>query len=179
MSIESGWLKIFEQKSWIFFVLFLFSIGSFFAYQGGFLIYLSKIVWSFDVIILSCILFFLLFIGSILVKFYDFIKSFQKNRRRKNIIISNLNSLSDIEKDILVYLASNNQKSFNCRIDNGDVSLLIQKGIIIRAGGYQNMLEVAHVVSEDAWHFITKPKNNFTFESNAEHPPWVRDWMSY
>lgn len=177
--MDSGWLKIFEQKGWVYFALFLFFAALRYLLENALLPSLASFTWLSDVSLLGAVLFAILTIGSVGYSIATWLREFARSRRYRNTVLRRLDSLSDIEHRILSYLVQSNSQSFNYRIDDGDVQQLVQKGLLEMAGGHQNIMAIPFCVPDFVWAQLKKRSHEFSSAAPPEDEPWVKNWMAY
>lgn len=177
--LDSGWLKLFEQKGWVYFSLALFCAALRYLLASGFLPSLAGFDWLPDASLLGAVLFGILTIGSMGYRIASWLTDFGRTRGARRTILSRLNSLSDVEHRILSYLVQANNQSFNYRIDDGDVQGLVHKGLLRMAGGHQNIMAIPYSVPDFVWRELKKRPNEFNSAAPPQDPPWVKHWMAY
>lgn len=177
--LDGSWLKILEQKGWVFCAMALF-FGVFrYLLAAGMLPGLSKYTWLPDAVLLAAILFAILAVGSIAHWLTESVPGATRGWRARRKILARLDSLSEIEHRILSYLVQDNSQSFNYRIDDGDVQLLVQKGLLLMAGGHQNVFAVPFLIPDFVWRELRKRSDEFSSAAPPQDPPWVKSWMAY
>lgn len=178
-SIDGGWVRLLEQKTWVFLSLAAASGTVWYLIYLGFLGKSFPYSWIPDAALVACVLFLFLGVGSLLAKIFVGTNSWWRSKKARKAAVDRLNSLSAIEHNILSYLVQSDQRSFNARLDNGDVVLLLQKGLVQRFGGQQSVMEIAHFVPDHIWSALQARRHDFNSADLAGDPPWHRNWMSY
>lgn len=177
--MDGGWVKILEQKTWVFFALGLFFGGGWLFLDRGLLPDLKiAYPWSKDAALAGALLFVCLATISSIRAIASWVSGFFEERASAKLVLSRLDHLSQIEHTILSYLTQSEQQSFKCRIDNGDVSLLIQKNLVFRASGQHNILEWPHYIPDRVWLHLQKNKEQFASADPHDPEPWARHWMA-
>jgi hypothetical protein len=125
--VDSGWLKLFEQKGWVYFSLAFFFGALRYLLQNEFLPGLAGLRWLSDSSLLGAILFAILAIGAIGHRIGGLAIEYVGGWRARKATLTRLNSLSDVEHRILSYLINANCQSFDYRNDDGDVRNWLRK----------------------------------------------------
>lgn len=176
---DGSWLKILEQSTWVLGAICIFSLISYVLLVRGIFQSLLGYPWLPDASLIVFVFFACLSISSIMKEISNKISQYFKKRKIHSHQISRLDSLSPIEHRILSYAIQTGRQSFKTRLDNGDVSLLVQKGLLIRGGGTQNILEMPHFIPDHVWNELQMRISDFDSADLTDNPPWQRHWMSY
>ncbi|MCZ8135132.1 MAG: super-infection exclusion protein B [Porphyrobacter sp.] len=177
--VDSGWLKIFEQRVWVFWALAVFCGILLYLVSLGALPTLAGLVWLSDTLTILTLLFAVLAVFSSISHIWTWASSEIHAAKAKKATIARLDSLTPIEARILGALAHTNRRSFNTRLDNGDVHTLVQKRLLVQGGGHINILEVPYTVPDAIWPELLRRKNELPPPVPGENDPWVRHWMTY
>jgi len=179
IKFEIGWIKLLEQKAWVFCSLAIFAGTLRYLLGRGLLPFLAKFTWLADTVLLAAAFFGTLTLGSIVHQGGSWAVEEMRNRKVRQAVLARLGSLSEIEHRILSYLVQANNQSFNYRIDDGDVQLLVQKGLLRMAGGHQNVFAVPFCIPDFVWSELRRRSDEFSSAAPPEEEPWVKNWMAY
>jgi hypothetical protein len=177
--VDSGWLKLFEQKGWVYFSLAFFFGALRYLLQNEFLPGLAGLRWLSDSSLLGAILFAILAIGAIGHRIGGLAIEYVGGWRARKATLTRLNSLSDVEHRILSYLINANCQSFDYRNDDGDVQQLVAKGLLFTPPGQYNFHMVPFIVPDFVWRELRRRREDFSSAAPPDEPPWVKDWMAY
>ena len=179
IKFEIGWIKLLEQKTWVFFSLAIFAAALRYLLDRSLLPFLSRFTWLPEAALLAAALFGILAVGSLLQQGNTWAREQRSNRKNRKVILTRLNSLSGVEHRILSYLVQANNQSFNYRADDGDVQGLVGKGLLFTPPGQYNFHMVPFIVPDFVWRELKKRSAEFTSAAPPEDKPWVKDWMAY
>lgn len=113
------------------------------------------------------------------VAIWKLIRNRRYARMFKEKIISEIQAVPKSEEVILSYLATSGRKAFVAKFDDSRLAPLVAKGILIRLGGTNNILEWPYVVDEDAWNYLLTNRHKYTCEiRHGERDPlhWQNSW---
>lgn len=89
--------------------------------------------------------------------------------------ISQLNSLSDKEHEILSYLVTRNEQYFEASLHGGGANTLLAKGIVVKAarpGHHVHILRFPFAVQSDVWELLQELQDEFSHPRPDGPPPW-------
>lgn len=179
IKFEVGWIKLLEQRTWVFFSLAIFSGSLRILIGRGELPFLAQFVWLKDGATVATLLFALLTVGSIVHLLLGWLKEQWNIRSYRKAVLARLNSLNDVEHRILSYLVHSNCQSFDYRNDDGDVQQLVGKGLLFTPPGQYNFHMVPFIVPDFVWRELGRRRKDFSSSAPPEDPPWVKNWMAY
>ena len=179
VKFDVGWVKLFEQKTWVFCALAVFSGLLYHLIGLGELPSLRRFDWLADTAFLATLFFSLLAIGSLVHLAANWTANFKRAHGARKAILGRLNSLSENEHRILSYLVQANNQSFNYRADDWDVQGLVGKGLLRIAAGQHSFFAVPFIVPDFVWSNLRKRRHEFSAAAPPQEPPWVKDWMAY
>ena len=81
------------------------------------------------------------------------------------------------ERAVLAYLLSTGRRAFTAKIDDRRLTPLVSKGIILKLGGTNNMLEWPHAVQDDVWLYLLANREKY-FMQDARALPNPFEWRS-
>jgi hypothetical protein len=124
-------------------------------------------------------LFGFLWIASVIAALLDFIPPrkwilhWLSARHERARVKDYIPHMTEIERQIIGYLLSKNQKMFVATLDGGHAMSLISQQIIVRALGPNQVFDwhnVPWVVPDNVWGVLVENKENFPYE-----PPYYGD----
>lgn len=177
--VDSGWLKLFEQRVWVFWALAVFLSLLLYLTRSGTLPLLSQVGWVPETLTVGALLFVVLAVFSSINSVWNWASTRAKSKQFKRSIIAHLDSLAHKEAQILGALVHTNRRSFNTRLDNGDVHTLVQKRLLVQGSGTINVLEVPYMVPDLIWSELLNRKSEFPMPAPGKPAPWHGDWMTY
>jgi hypothetical protein len=97
-----------------------------------------------------------------------------QRRRASRRALEYLDSLNDIEREVLSYCVMRGEQSFATDLASSSrtVGTLIQKGIVIRAGGSHSVMDWPHTISPVVWKRLQRRAGEFTDADPGGFPPY-------
>lgn len=90
-------------------------------------------------------------------------------------LVSQLQSLSDKEHEVLSYLVTRNEQYFEASLHGGGANTLIAKGIVVKAarpGDHVHILHFPFAVQDDVWTLPRGLEDEFSHPHPSGPPPW-------
>lgn len=187
------WFDILKESGW--------KTGSIAASAAAFLIviwlgwlpYPENSAWIYGAVLLLALSTFLT-LASILKGILDRTRPFEALARNRQLkaerdrIIDELDHLDDLERDVIGYMLSKQQRMVTLDIDGGHLVTLISKGIFQRAlrpGQHFDMLSVPFAIPPHVWAVLKEESHRFPSQPHkafreSDPPPyrgglWARD----
>lgn len=105
-----------------------------------------------------------------LAQLFHSIQNWFQYRSRRSEILSQLDTLSRGERDILIQCLANNQRTIRRNIADSDTHSLTSKLLLVRAGGVGSALSWPHTIPKFVWDYIKKNEAELfpeLFDENA------------
>lgn len=112
---------------------------------------------------------FVLWIVQIILLLAGFIRDWIRGRKVRAEILSQLETLSQGERDIFLICLLSNQRTIRRQITDSDVHSLTAKRLISRAGGMGSALSWPHTIPRFVWEYIKANEAYLFPELNDEN----------
>lgn len=108
---------------------------------------------------------------------WNAIKRARARKRFKAAVEAEVSAAPPEEMMILAYLVTTGRKAFAAEFNNRRLAPLVAKGMILKLGGTNSVLEWPYIVQEDVWEFLLEHKEELHVP-NADSMPDIFHWRN-
>ena len=88
-------------------------------------------------------------------------------------LVREIETAPDTEKIILAYLATSGRRAFAAEFNDRRLAPLVSKGLIIRQGGTNSVLEWPYIVRQEVWDYLMDNRESYRIElPDPTHDPF-------
>lgn len=101
-------------------------------------------------------------------------KLIQKRKNKKEFrkkLVREIEAAPDSEKAILAYLVTSGRKAFAAELNDRKLSPLVSKGLLVKLGGANDVLEWPYMVRQEVWDYLVENKESY----HIDIPDGARD----